>query len=230
MSTYYSPRMVTDGMIVYYDAKNYKSSVTESATWNNLVADNDATFLTNVTWSEDGYYVGTNGDIQTANSQTFQSGSSWTFSQWQKKPVGSSSVWRAFCGANIAGQGGYFYFAPNIRWYMDYQAPTYYGIMATNDPFDWTYTEGVWHNITLAYNGAELSCSLMVNGDEVVQKRAVFWSDRTDTFRPIHIGNMTGGGGTRGFQGWIATHIVWDRELSIEENKQNFDALKSRFE
>jgi len=225
--------IITDGLVLYYDAGNGKSAKSGSASWNDLIGNNNATYDATTFYNESGWYYisGSGGYLSQENSILFPSGSSWSFSQWQKKPVGSPSVWKAFCGTNIQGPGGYFYYAPILRYYQAYIDSTYYGIMGANTidgSFTYTPTEGVWFNITLAYNGDTHGLTVMVNGDEFVQTRTVSWYSGVDNFQFKYVGNYINGS-NKAFQGYIATHIVWDRELSAAEVLQNFNSQRARF-
>ena len=234
MSFYHNPRVITDGVVLYYDAKNNKSAKSGSASWNDLVGDNHATYY-NATYSNEGYYeIDINGAVTQTDAIAYPSESSWTFSQWQQKPSGSNMVWKAFCGTNIQGPGGYFYYAPILRYYQAYFDSTYYGVMQSDTidgsfTFNPTSTTGSWFNITIAYNGDTHGMTVMVNGDEFVETRTVSWSTVVENFQFKYIGNLVSSGGTKGFEGYIATHMVWNRELSLEENKSNYIATKGRF-
>ena len=239
MSFYHNPKIITDGLIYYFDAASYKSAQSGSSTWKNLVGDNDATIYTNTTYSNQGFYDVGGGSVGGGfvhSSSLFDSESSWAFSQWQNKPEGRTLTWRAFCGSNILGPGGYFYYAPTLRYYQDYYDPgtgnEYYGVMSGNPggefTFDVTDITGSWFNITVSYSGTTKSCSVMINGDEFVESKPVKWSPRpVDNFRFQYVGRYTAN--DRCFDGYIATHMAWNREISLEENKQNYIAIKGRF-
>ena len=237
MSFYHNPRVTTDGLVIYYDAKNYKSVETGSFTWKNLASDDyDLTVRANPTFSNDGYFGRNHSwNIGDHTALTYGSASSWAFSQWQKQRA-DAVVWTAFCGDAIqgaGGAGGYFYYAPTLRYYQDYDPEgggVYYGVMNTNPggPFTFIPTKGEWFNITISYSGTTKSCSVMVNGDEFVEAKPVRWSPRPIVdFRFKYVGGINASG--YGFEGYIATHMVWNREISLEENKTNYIATKGRF-
>ena len=143
MSAYGGGLVIDDGLILYYDAKNIKSAKSGSypIACNDLIGDNNAVCY--ATYSADGYFE-FNDDpsyIQQDTAIPFSPSSSWTFSQWHYEKT--SEAWQAFCGTNIAGPGGYFYYAPTLRYYQDYydagSGLKYWGIMGSHisgsDPF-----------------------------------------------------------------------------------------------
>ena len=92
MAFRYSPKIITDGLVLFLDAANPKSFVSGSTTWNDLTTNfNNGTLVNDPTYSltNSGNIVfdGTDDNIQLGNASKFISGSNITVDTWVKTNV-----------------------------------------------------------------------------------------------------------------------------------------------
>ena len=95
MAFRYSPKIVTDGLVLCLDAANPKSIISGSTTWNDLTVNlNNGTLVNDPTYSltNSGNIVfdGVDDNIQLGNASKFISGSNITVDTWVKTNVTGS--------------------------------------------------------------------------------------------------------------------------------------------
>jgi hypothetical protein len=229
MSYNFQGKIATDGLIMYFDAKNPKSA--QGTSWNDIKSSYVAT--TDASYNNNGYYEFDGTKSAYHDYIEFDSSTSWTFSQWQYMYT-ATSAWNAFCGTGTAINGYWMHHGTTKLWYyQDYYDSTYYGCTSNgHNNFDQfqigvTIPEQTWFYLTISYNGNTSEATCILNNHQIVQTQPVQWSPRPITsFKFRNIGND---GTNRYFQGNIATHMVWNKILSSSEIDQTYNALKSRF-
>lgn len=228
MSTLYSPRIVTDGMILCYDPANPKSYVSGSNKIFNLSsAEQTASLVNGPTYSSIG--CGTilfDGSNDYGISNSILSGSTTaTMCMWTKRnSTGTISV--IGCGIDSTS-------TPRIEliWFTN---GFFYGEVGANQDV-WVNAavptnDTNWHHVCMTYDG-----SISANLSKIklyFDGRAVTVTGQSGTIATTipatnnFFINTRGGGYSSGYMG--AIH-VYNRALSAEEILRNYNALRGRY-
>jgi len=225
MAFRYSPKIITDGLVLYLDAANPKSIVSGSTTWNDLTTNfNNGTLVNGPTYSltNSGNIVfdGTDDNIQLGNASKFISGSSITVDTWVKTNV-TGSYKKIFFTGNQGTQtinGVYLSIGPS-------PFQTFFGVKTTT-AVTATYTTNIstntYTNLTGTYDGTNVY--LFVNGVLVAQQ------PQTGNINSSGIARISGyDNNTENWDGNIASFKIYNRTLSTLEIQQNYNTLKNRF-
>jgi hypothetical protein len=232
--------IVTDGLILRYDAGNASSYPGSGTTWSNLASSNfDGTLTNGPTFSSDDggslVFDGTNdyvtsndpldaGDNSLAGGFQCESGVTFSASAWFKP---DDAYWY---GAVIGKSGGTGSLATFVVWY-DHRYSTKYlrtrlaGTQVTINSGDLT---GAWNEVVITWDGSTAKAYL--NGSSIDDNVSV--GTRSKQTSDFKVGATSGGGGDdtqRFFNGNIAEVKVYNDALTAAEVLQNYDALKGRF-
>jgi hypothetical protein len=215
----YSPKIVTDGLVLYLDAANSKSYVSGSTVWNDLSrGENNGTLINNPTFSTTNggsiVFNGTNNYIDTGKTAT-QLGiydANYTFDAWVYPTDFTGD--RTMFGTNTLAtrQGLHLIFRSGTIYQGHYGADTSAG----------TGTLNAWNNICYTYRQSSGAASIYKNG--VLQGTGTIASFIGTT--NILIGRSLGSGY---FIGNSSNYKIYNTTLSTSEVQQNYNAVKSRF-
>lgn len=234
MAFNYSPKIVTDGLVLYLDAANNLSYPGSGVVWKDLSRGaNDGTLTNSPTFS------GTNGGVfnfpNTANqSATIADTSilqptSVTLSAWvyltQYNPLNDfdgqfpTILWR--CGANNSGGAGTY----GLSLYAG-QFPRF-TVTPTQLISSTVFPVGVWVNLVGVYT---------VGGSQILYRNAVVDTSTTGpasisyTSQPVSVATRVFSGTYQyPWNGNIANVQIYNRPLSAAEVAQNYNAVKTRF-
>ena len=229
MAFHYSPKIVTDGLVLYLDAANTKSYVSGSTEWNDISrGGNNGTLTNGPTFSSANggsiVFDGTNDYVDCGNNASVQINQG-TISAW----VRTSSPGSSFRGI-ITKQNNYGLFTND-------------GVLVT---YDWgnaitrttgiNIADGTWKNVAMTFTNnvgtPSNNAIIYLNGTAVLTSTIKFSNNL------IEIQLASGGtsdatpSGTRGiqqFNGNISQSQIYNRALSAAEVQQNYKATKSRF-
>ena len=225
MAFRYSPKIITDGLVLYLDATNPKSIVSGSTTWNDLTTNfNNGTLVNGPTYSltNSGNIVfdGTDDNIQLGNASKFISGSSITVDTWVKTNV-TGSYKKIFFTGNQGTQtinGVYLSIGPS-------PFQTFFGVKTTTAvtaAYTTNISTNTYTNLTGTYDGTNVY--LFVNGVLVAQQ------PQTGNINSSGIARISGyDNNTENWDGNIASFKIYNRTLSTLEIQQNYNTLKNRF-
>lgn len=230
MAFHYSPKIITDGLEFYVDASNYKSYVSGSTTEYDLVGSQDMTLNNGVLYTTDNLgslvFDGSDDYTQTVNNYNRVETMSWDvwFNRTQPNNF-YNMVWSnflpylAFLNANV----------------LRFSFATISGSVTTQRVLDGTTTlsNNTWYNVACTletntttgdaeakmYINGELEGSLSLPGtvDELYNSPFTLRLSRWTASQPFP------------FEGKIPSLKVYNKILSADEVKQNFNATKSRF-
>ena len=232
MSTSYSPKIITDGLVLALDAANVKSYSGSGTTWSDLSGNLNSGSLTNgPTFNgENGgnlVFDGTNDVVRVTNPKTIITADSpLTVSTWVKvnssgqaivDTLNDSTTWDGW-GLYANGVGNTF------TWILlkQYQTPGPAIELFLSSTTAWS---GNWQHVTAAYTGTQaliyingvLDASTSYSGGYDVAAAAanIGIGARTSTATPTNCN--------------IAQVQIYNRGLSAQEIFQNFNATRSRF-
>lgn len=256
MAFHYSPKIVTDGLVLYIDMANNRSFVTGS-TYSNDISKSS----TLITYKNKVYNGGT-GDVVTIVSPTYDANN-------------GGSIYLS--GGTLTGTGGYLpdnetitnltdYLTLSV-WFKKNVYDTYlqcfaskgfntpsggsqaYGISLINNSISFrlttttttgltdiltTFEINVWNNIVATYDGSTMN--LYLNGE--LKSSSPKTGPIMNSIAPFNIGCQSNAGYYPSnasvktgdfFKGYISNVNLYNRGLSDKEVLKNYNTLKSRF-
>ena len=220
MAIKHSPRIVTDGLVVHYDAANTKSYPGSGTTWKDISGKgNDGTLTNGITYSSENSGVlvlnGTS-DYVVTGSDMFNANSNFTFSMWFNSDDFSEQT--AFVADVNNSQCLYLRYNNGIQ-VVNSNTISLGGFSSS------TLSTNIWHNITVTRSSN--TYTLYVDGNF----KSTVSASQSFTHSPDTIGanHNIGGGGKNFFDGKIAKVLAYSTALSASEVLQNYQALKERY-
>ena len=244
MSFHYSPKIITEGLVLYLDAANTRSYVSGSTTWNDISrSGNNGTLINGPTFNSgnggsivfDGvndYYLGNFSSI--INNTTTGTSPIFTISNWifltansgiidglgRVSPSEAQSWAHYYRYTNPSGPTINFNKVnsgiSNIR---TFQVVSQANVILPNR----------WNNIVTIYNSGTVLFYL--NGSQITN--SITANDGSSTivnnYFSLIFGKSNLGSGGEPLNGRIANYIIYNRALSASEVLQNFNATKTRF-
>ena len=231
MAFNYSPKIVTDGLVLYLDTANQYSYVSGSTSWNDISrGGNNGTLVNGPTYSSANggsiVFDGTNDYVgSTLNSQL---SNSFTFSSFVKlSTFSTTSVPSGIAVSEVASYGNYWAFLGT------FQSKWHWGMYdGTNNPYivsnispiisSWTYITGI-------RNIATDTLYLYING--ILDSSANDTTTSTPSYSAFNVGGQVSqpGGQNRLSNGSVSNIQIYNRALSATEVLQNYNATKTRF-
>lgn len=210
MGLKHHPRVVTNGLFLYYDPANIRSYVGSGVTINNLFAGYGATFVNGPTFSSSNSgYISFDGSNDYAQL-TLPALTSWSFSFWIYNHTIPNLTEKQLLSTNGDPTGLSMVF-------------TYYNIWNGTSNFSTSsVAQSTWSNVVFTNNGFSSS--------------AIYIDGRLDA--PFNSGNqiysgaaqlMAINGTSRNTQAFIGSVMGYNRSLSAAEVLQNYNATKKRY-
>jgi hypothetical protein len=236
MAFHYSPKIITDGLEFYVDASNSKSYVSGSTTEYDLVGSQDMTLNNGVSYTSDnlGSLVFDGSDDFTQSSEFYPRTERMSFDVWFMRTgdVGSTNmIWNqyfpylAFRGAAAGVNADKFLFS----------FFTVLSSVATQQVLysQGTYLDNVWYNVccTLDTNitTGNVEAKMYINGelDNTLSLSSVV-DEVYSSPRYLRLSKWTDAQ-VFPFEGKIPSLKVYNKILSADEVRQNYNATKTRF-
>ena len=227
MGIAYNPRIVTDGLVLALDAGNPKSYPGSGTTWTDLSGNgNNGTLVNGPTYSSSsGGYIefdGTDDDCDLSSTPPIN-GNEITFSVWNYgiEVKSSSIIW-------LSGSSGVRMLQVHLPWgnsivYFDAGngVSTYDRVQKVVSASEY---QG-WHHWTFTKNATNGTMSIYLDNS--------LWYSQSGLTLPIGIPDTIRSIGSAGsgnyHRGYISNLQLYNRELSLQEIQQNFNATRSRF-
>ena len=225
MAFRYSPKIVTDGLVLYLDAANTKSYVSGSTIWNDLSrSGNNGTLTNGPTFnSANGgsiVFDGSNDYVKPPSSSTLQL-TNFTLSSWVRINVQNIQQFIVDTSTSVSNGSGYSYRinSDNKIRFWAYDANNNLNSNTIISP-------NIWYNILVTYNNTTKLQSIYINGVFDIS------NTHTNTFVVSNLTNLQIGSSSilGGYlNGRISQTSIYNRDLSASEILQNYNATKSRF-
>jgi hypothetical protein len=227
MSFNYSPKIVTDGLVLCLDAANTKSYPGSGTVWTDLSKSRNNGTLTNfgsqTIWNSNNggsiVFDGSNDYVSFNNIIPIGDSSKSVFIWFKSVTVISTRQWLFYSGTETNG-GRFALEIESSKFTFNY-------FNAAIQPT--TLTTNTWYYAGVTYNSTTKQLLIYVNG--VLQS--------TTTFPVATISINTGNGATNyignifnasiPLNGSVAITQIYNKVLSQSEINQNYNALKSRF-
>ena len=233
MSLSHSPKIITDGLVLYLDASNLKSYPGSGNTWNDLSGNENTGTLTNgpvynssnpryISFDgTDDYVIANNTSLNSKFSSTSVSHSTWIYPVSAGQIVselGQSSINTAWHTSNIEiSSAGAFSFS---TWHSGLGNK----VVSSNQSLNQRY------HLVFSYNGTTLTA--YINGESIgtaTFTRQAAYNNGYQTHYALCAIDSTNMG-TSGYAGArISSFSVYNRSLTSIEVKQNFNAVRGRY-
>ena len=234
MAFNYSPKIVTDGLVLYLDAANRYSYPGSGTTWSDISrGGNNGTLVNGPTYnSANGgsiVFDGTNDYVTIPYQSSLGLSSQGTLNIWCYPTTLSQGAFAGLVGMTTGGnpnqQSYYLHWRKfNNTIQAAIQNAGTYNFIETPLP-----TSIAWYNFTFTWNGT--SINLYQNGTSVATPKSQTINAQALT-SPVDIGGrmFQGDGGASGyFAGYIPITQIYNRALNATEVLQNYNATKTRF-
>jgi hypothetical protein len=216
MAFNYSPKLVTNELVLYFDAANTKSYISSATTWNDLSRSvGNGTILNGPVFnSANGgslFFDGINEYVTTPVSLTAQN----TVSFWMRPDTGSTAN-GIFDAYTVAGTSGVL-----IRRATSGTTTVFVADGTAQNGVTVNTPAGLWTNLTLVNDG--INARVYVNmgtPSTIARVHAVG--------QPILLATRQRGG-VNYWSGNIANIQVYNRALTLLEMTQNYNTTKQRF-
>jgi hypothetical protein len=221
MAFRYSPKIVTDGLVLYLDAANTKSYVSGSTTWNDISRSNiNGTLVNGPTFSStNGGSIVFDGvdDYGALSSNLVLNGPFTWIINCKSNKMSAVSNRQAY----LAGSGNWFeqtdydtlFIVNTNEVSINLELPI--GLLPQNTWYNIAVTRNVNNTFDFYYNG--IKQTLRGGGTTPVSA----------SYNISIVGTIVGGG--RYWNGNISGVLVYNRALSDSEILQNYNTTKSRF-
>ena len=236
MGTSYNPPIVTDGLVFCVDAANQRSYPKSGTTWSDLVGANNGTMqnMNSANYSFDNGGVlsfdGADEYINVGNNTDLQITGEITVSAWIKAGV-QSNMGIAGKYASTGGQRGYLITTNQsgtnrkITWYYQRTASSFNGLDSVTSISD--VLDSNWHFVLCTFIPST-SANIYIDGEFDIADTDGIQSSIANNTSSFDIG--THNQGTQySFTGSIASVSVYNRALTADEVRQNYEATVGRF-
>lgn len=235
MAFNYSPKVITNGLILYLDAANTRSYPGTGTAWNDLSrSGNNGTLVNGPTFNSGNLgsivFDGANDYVGLGTPTSLNITGSITVNSWVNLTAFPSSLGTIYEKGYDNNNDQLFFRFRNNSGTQEIQIGTYR--LSNNTNYLTTYTigssitTGTWNNIVGQYDGA--NWNIYLNGNLVsstLQNQGPLPSTA-----PVSIGAaFISTGYERFINGRISTTLVYNRALSAPEILQNYNATKTRF-
>ena len=217
MGIAYSPKIVTDGLVLCLDAANPRSYPGTGTTWTYLSGNgNNGTLVNGVGYTSDNkgslVFDGVNDYINMGASNTWAIGTDGTIEQWVY-PTDSKGNDRLWSVINNSSSLDAYLNGTGYNVYM------HGATVGTTTPL----IKDAWNHLVASYIGGTVQ--LYINGIAgVMTGSPVFNITNTGT---LYIGRFISAGYE--ISGSISGTKLYNRGLSAEEVQQNFNATRGRY-
>ena len=236
MSFHYSPKIVTDGLVFYVDATNPKSYISGSTTEYDLVGSQDMTLNNGVSYTSDnlGSLAFDGLDDYTETSTIYPRIERMSFDVWFMRT-------NAVASHNMIWSNGQPYFSfrgPGAGANEDKFILSFYTVLSSVATQRLLYSQGthldnVWYNVccTIETNTTtgNADAKMYINGELDNTLSLLGTVDSVySVSHPLRLGRWLPGNPLQ-FEGKIPSLKVYNKILSNDEVRQNFNVTKGRF-
>ena len=230
MAFSYSPKIVTDGLVLYLDAANPASYVSGSTVWNDLSRSQLSGSLVNGPTFSSGnggsiVFDGVDDYVSVPKQTAFVNVSQFTLMSWMKRRTVSSKV---VChqGATLREDISFELWSDGFAYFELGNASNSYANIA-NTSTDWQYLAMVFDG-TQTGNSNRLKC--YINGSLLnVAYNGTIPATTADPDSIFSVGATIGTGYSNFSDGNISQVAIYNRALTATEILQNYNATKGRF-
>ena len=230
MAFNYSPKIVTDGLVLCLDAANPRSYASGSTSWLDLSrSQNNGSLVNGPTFnSANGgsiVFDGVDDYISVPKQTALVNASQFTITAWMKRANTLSKV-ILYQGADINN---------DVSFELWDDGNVYFEVGNASNAYGYTANTSInWQQLTMVFDGTQTGNSNRLKGYINANLLSLLYSPTIpSTSGPSNsvfsIGNSQGLGGGNFSTGNIASVQIYNRALSAQEVLQNYNALKGRY-
>jgi hypothetical protein len=236
MALHYSPKIITDGLVLALDAANTKSYPGSGTSINDLSRNvNPGTLINGPTFNSGNggsiVFDDTNDYINLGNTSilNFQWNDPHSIEVWLKRSnSGSAFIYGKNLSSGTFAGTEFSFNASNLIYYMIRNSNTVSTRLFSQSSS--TYTDGLWHQFIVTYDGSGDAEGINLYVDTISDSNVINNGNITGGITSSAIACIGAGNGARNFFGGnIAITKVYNRVLSSSEILQNYNSTKSRF-
>ena len=218
MAFQYSPKITTDGLVLYLDSANSKSYAGSGTDWSDISRNNGDAVLYNVSFDTNnmGSMV-LNGTNAYAYGISPSIGSEGTVNIWFKQSVAGTNKGLFSINPETPGIGYALFYIGSGNRLTIYNGTSYSSSVPISDTYSWNMATYAW---------AGGSASIYINADD---STSVTSSISFPTYGDYYVGVYSTLSPTSFFNGRISNVQVYNRRLSQEEISKNYLAMRSRY-
>jgi hypothetical protein len=229
MGINYSPKIVTDGLVLCLDAGNPLSYPGSGNVWNDLSGNgNNGTLVNGVGYNSNNrgslVFDGINDYVSCGDQEIFKISSTLTLEAWFR--ITTYRNWSGIVGKSNSIKGVYVMqlsaSAQRVRFSYNSVSPFTINIRDGNYPL----TTNQWVHSVITYHGTNVH--FYINGNFDVSHNIGSITFDTGSGFPVTLGQDPPGT-NEFFQGNISVSRIYNRALSAQEIQQNYNATKGRF-
>ena len=224
-TTYGSPPIISDGLVLLLDAGDTASYPGTGTTWYDLTGKSANGAISSATFNSNGYFdfdgLNDHVDVATINGGTsIFSGGKWTWTTWGYRESSSLTGTSQYSDVfNSLGHKPRFFWNPAYGTAIaGYRTDTsaYATLMGTSGTF-----LGAWHYLTITSDQSDFRYYV----DGAAESNTTY-IQTMDEYAYMIGGNPWG---NSYFYGKIGSVEIYNRALSASEISQNFEAKRNRF-
>jgi hypothetical protein len=219
MATFYSPRIITNGLVLALDAANVRSYPGSGTTWSDLSGNGNTGTLTNgptfssanggsIVFDGTNDYCTTAATVEAATNSNLQ-----TFSGWL---VGDGALF----GSNADSTGKHHLRASLSGTTLTHRV-SYYGGAAGETDDTTTVSPAAVNNIVIVKTAAE-KYDVYFNAVKVLNQVTKKASVSVSFYPGLYYSGAYNGG-------TVTNYLIYNRALSETEITQNFNAIRNRY-
>jgi hypothetical protein len=224
MAFSFSPRIVTDGLVLYLDAANQRSYPGSGTTWSDISrGGNNGTLVNGPTFSSaNGGSIVFDGVDDYCFMTGFLTANFMTLCCWFRTSVQQNNKYLVAFGKNLTGNNGF------DLTFQDTQIGSYIattGVGGGGNLYTTTYYDNQWHNLATSYDGS--AAKTYYDGILVATRSGMSGNLDIEATKRLNIGSWVNNGVNANCR--ISSVIIYNRALSATEVLQNYNATKTRF-
>jgi len=228
----YSPKIVTDGLVMYLDAANSKSYPGSGTTWRDLSRNqNNGSLISGPTFNtSNGGSIVLNGTTQYTDlgnnnlgvELQNRSGCAWIYQTATPATIVGIIDKEFDNDGGITNYGGWGFWITSAN-KMSFWAQGSKDLVDTGT----SITNNTWQHISFSYNFTAKAVSFYLNGIFTSTITNATIVEKASNATTLKIGAIRAGASF--FTGRIANALVYNRALTAIEILQNYNTQKSRF-
>lgn len=253
MSFHHSPRIVTDGLVLYLDAANPKSYPGSGTDWVNIADTSMTGSITSATYSSNNLGIFNFDEVNdyvaiSSGSESLNIGTNHTWVWWMKKSdtIGNGYQYIYSHNTFATANSCVIFFAENSvgggnvsKLYWTYN-DTFAGgngdvAVYTSQEVTSSIADDQWHMVTLVKSGWSYADHVLYVDNNIKFTSMVNDGNGSTITKcnptgPLNLFRRTDANTARYWEGNIATFMMYkDKALTEQEVLQNYNALRGRF-
>jgi hypothetical protein len=219
MAFNYSPKIVTDGLVLAIDAANYNSYVSGSTRWNDI---SRGGFNTTTLYNGPTFNSANGGSIVFDGTNDYANAGSNTSTEIS----GNLTIESVVYPTSFSNQGNIICKYSNNGYRIRYNSDGAFFMYSNGNSLTSpaTYTANQWYHLTAVFSSTGLR--MYING-VLVNSNAVAFTPTAYVTTSCYIATFNGS--LELFQGRIAIVKLYNRSLNQTEITQNFNTIRTRF-